>query len=261
MEVSRDNTVKKKTSATMSAMRIAKERQSYSRPMLGAMCLGTSLAMFHASVASADSAAPFPIQNANDAIATAKDVCLRYGGPFYDEDDNRTTIRQQMLTLKWNATLEGDHWHADTRPSVVAGTNEHWLDVDIPVNGPAPTSCAESMYELIGIAPVTPKPRGPCKPSDLSEWNAQELALEAVAPNGGVWLMASRGKSEPSAWIVSVHIPERPESDASADKGLFKVFKRNGDVLNVRTGEFFTSLPSKAHFVEHHCLDQQPLTK
>lgn len=199
-------------------------------------------------------ATTFPVRSADIAIAVAQQVCLKYGGPLLDEDMNKTTIRNAMPSLRWNATLRNQHWHVDTLPSVVAGTNDHLLVVDIPIEGPAPKECVESGYDLVGVPPRPRKPRGPCKPTNISETDAQELALEAVAPHGGVWLEASRAKSEPDAWIVSVRIPERPPSDAGADKGLFKIFKRTANVLNLRTGVQFTSLPSKAQFVEHHCL-------
>jgi hypothetical protein len=213
--------------------------------------------MFPALASGGTGAARFPIRNADAAITLAKAVCLRYGSPLLDEDMNETAIRKAMPTLKWGATLQDGHWFVDTMPSVVAGTNDHLLIVDIPVEGPVPKGCPEAGYSLLlGLPPRPPKPRPACEPSDISEPDAQQLALEAVAPDGGVWLMASRAQSQADAWIVSVRIPERPQSDADADKGEFKVFKRTADVLNTHTGERFTALPSKAQFVEHHCLDK-----
>jgi hypothetical protein len=182
---------------------------------------------------------------------------MKYGQALLDEDMNKTPIREAMPTLKWSATLDGDGWHVDTMPSVIAGTNDHLLSVDIPVQGPAPKECEQSGYDLVGESPRPPKPHAPCEATDISEPDAQQLALEAVAPNGGVWLMASRARSEPNAWIVSVRIPARPDSDPRADKGTFKVFKRTANVEKIGTEEWFKSLPSKAQFVEHHCLDKR----
>ena len=229
------------------------------RPTPLAAFLGAGLAVFQ--IVAAACAAPFPIAGSDDAIAMAQDICLKYGPPLLDEDMNRTAIRDAMPSFKWGARLEGSHWLVDTMPSVVAKTNAHLLVVDIPLNGPAPKRCIESGYVLIGLSPrpaTAPTPRADCKPSDISGPDAQQLALEAVSPHGGMWLAASPAQSEPDAWIVSVRIPKRPASEASADKGMFKIMKRTANVINMKTGERFTSLPSKAQFVEHHCLDAQP---
>src|SRR5882724_10828180 len=101
----------------------------------------------------------FPIRNANDAIAVAKRVCMKYGQALLDEDMNKTPVREAMPTLKWSATLERDQWYVDTMPSVIAGTNDHLLLVDIPVQGPAPNECRQSGYDLLGESPKPPKQR------------------------------------------------------------------------------------------------------
>jgi hypothetical protein len=197
------------------------------------------------------SAAMFPIRTAGEAIGLAEMVCLKHGGPLYDEDANKTTIREALRTLKWGATLDGDIWQVDTMPSIVDQTNDHLLMVDVPVNGPAPIVCQESLYSLIDTSPPKPaKPRPVCKPSSISTLDAQELALEAVAPDGGVWLESSRAISRGDSWQVSVR-------DGQGNENQFKINKRTANVVNLRTGEEFTSLRSKAQFVEHHCLYAQ----
>jgi len=170
---------------------------------------------------------------------------------------NETAIKSVLPSFQWQAELVGDHWAVSTEPSVLADTNEHLLIVDVPVNGPAPRTCHESMYSFLGVTPRPPAPRGPCKPSDISESDAQMLALDTFEPDRSAGLMAERARSERTAWIVPIRIAGRPASDRDADKGLFRVFKRNANVLNIGTGEYFTALRSKAQFVRHHCLEDK----
>ena len=121
----------------------------------------------------------FPIKSKAEAIEVAKGVCLKYGGTLMDEDMKKTTVRDEMSTFRWDATLNRDHWDVNTSPSIYAGTNDHWLDVEVPVNGPEPRSCPESLYTIFGLPPRKPKPRTNCKPSDISAANASQLAFEA----------------------------------------------------------------------------------
>jgi hypothetical protein len=206
----------------------------------------------------------FSIFSAEEAISIAKKVCLKYASPIMDEDENETSIKDAMPTLQWGATFTGDYWVVDTMPSVVAGTNDALFLVYIPVEGPAPHQCIQSMYELALLKPEPPKPRGPCVPSDISAPDARELSLEAPAPKGEATMMVLQTLSEADAWVVSVGYSLKPDAVPSyrdvfkafkRTVGVFRVFKRTADVVNIGTGEKFTSLPSKARFVEHHCLN------
>jgi hypothetical protein len=214
----------------------------------------TILAVMIGAQSNAAIAAELPVRTAAQAIAIAKAFCIKSGPKLLDEDMNETTIRDAMPTLKWAASKEKNEWHVDTMGSVMAGTNTHLLAVDVPEDGSPPKQCWDSLYTLVGPPPKKP-PRGSCAPSDLSAANASELAFEAY--QRGVWvggIMATKPQSEPDAWIVSIRVAAPPNTD-SEELGLYKVFKRTANVQNVKTGEELNSLPSKAHFVELHCLD------
>jgi hypothetical protein len=204
----------------------------------------------------------FPIKSKADAIEVAKSVCLKYGGPLMDEDMKKTTVRDEMSTFRWDAALNGDHWDVSTTPSIYAGTNDHMLDVEVPVNGPEPRSCSESLYTLFGVPPRKPKDRTNCEPSDISAANALQLAFEAYMR--GVWtggIMAMKPESELDAWTVSIRVAAAPGDNSSKELGHYRVLKRTANVVDIISGEEFNSLPSKAHYLELHCLDKQPPAK
>jgi hypothetical protein len=80
-------------------------------------------------------ASEFPVTHARDAIRIAREVCRDKDTPAFE----------------WHAYLdqERQEWMGDDAPSICAMlTNKLWT-VDIPVNGPRPTECLPSMYELI----------------------------------------------------------------------------------------------------------------
>jgi len=226
----------------------------WDRMMVRILAVVLSCAAFSIPFAASAADEPFPIKSPEDAISVAKAVCIAYGKPLSDEDQNQTTIKDAMTSLQWNAKLEGNLWHVDTTPSIVAGTNDHLLIVDIPVNGPAPKQCTQSLYTFFNLPPRKPKSCENSEPTDLSEANAVNLAFEAYMR--GQWtggIMAPPGQSEPDDWLVSIRVAGPPNSDTQ-ELGLYKIFKRTGNVLNVKTGEQFNSLPSKSHFLELHCL-------
>ena len=88
-------------------------------------------------------AAEFPVKDAKAAIAIAKRVCRDKADP----------------SLKWEAIFDNTHhvWHADTWLSLkCTGTNPPLWYVEVPVNGPRPTECSQSLYTLICPAPQKP---------------------------------------------------------------------------------------------------------
>jgi len=84
-------------------------------------------------VACASVAKP-PITNAEAAIRIAKAVCKGKADP----------------RLQWRAELDskGKTWIADTQPSLRKTGDPLW-SVAIPVDGPLPSTCYDSLYDLV----------------------------------------------------------------------------------------------------------------
>jgi hypothetical protein len=80
----------------------------------------------------------FPVKNADTAMSIAKHVCQGKADP----------------SLEWQADLDaaGKLWSASTMRSIKKSSDPLWV-VDIPVNGPLPTNCAQSLYELLPARP------------------------------------------------------------------------------------------------------------
>jgi hypothetical protein len=84
-------------------------------------------------------ASEFPVNDANNAIAIAKEVC---GDP-------------SNSPVKWEAKLDEktNIWWARDAESVCQHLTTHLWDVPIPVNGPKPSCPREELYTLACIEP------------------------------------------------------------------------------------------------------------
>ena len=80
------------------------------------------------------SKSPFPVRTAEDAIRIGKDVCRSMGVD---------------PALVWSADLDvtGTSWGVSTMHSVKKSGDHLWF-VEVPVNGPYPTDCWDSFYQL-----------------------------------------------------------------------------------------------------------------
>jgi hypothetical protein len=89
--------------------------------------------VFGVSIASA-SASEFPVTDAQGAIAIAKNVC---GDPLNSP-------------LRWGAQLNVDKrvWTVTTGPSICPKLTTHLWIVTIPIDGPKPTLCMDSLYTI-----------------------------------------------------------------------------------------------------------------
>jgi hypothetical protein len=84
------------------------------------------------------------VNDSQTAVAIAKKIC--------DSQVNHS--------LQWRADLNdsGHMWIVDTMPSLKARATKHLWVVNIPVNGPYPTTCWDSMYELFDVLPLKHAP-------------------------------------------------------------------------------------------------------
>ena len=101
------------------------------RLMMRLACLTAVIIVWAAASASA---AEFPVTNSGDAIRVAKNVCRGRADP----------------RLRWQAQLDSTRktWIADTEPSLHKSGDPLW-SVDIPVAGPRPSTCYDSLYDLV----------------------------------------------------------------------------------------------------------------
>jgi hypothetical protein len=94
----------------------------------------THLAILLSIVAlAACTSSPFPVRDREAAIRIGKEVCRGKVDPG----------------LLWNADLDttGTSWAATTMQSVKKSGDHLWY-VEIPVDGPYPTVCWDSLYDL-----------------------------------------------------------------------------------------------------------------
>jgi len=80
-------------------------------------------------------ASDFPVRDPETAIRIAKEVCRG----------------KADANLQWRADLDraGKTWSVNTIPSIHKSGDPLWV-VEIPVNGPRPTECNQSLYLLMG---------------------------------------------------------------------------------------------------------------
>jgi hypothetical protein len=90
--------------------------------------------------------AAFPVKSSRQAIAIAKSVCLNHAQTY--EHGKVEDIKNIFASLEWKTDKAKGIWHVST---VVTCAQRHMLNVDVPANGPYPTSCYESLYFIPGM--------------------------------------------------------------------------------------------------------------